>query len=264
MGLSKNAVTLLRVSGWKQNNIELLADSTRDFEGLPTTDQLMEKFESLILESGFNGFPLEVVMTDEWVRYFMVTPAKNSGSMDDLHASAMMRFKNLYGDRLNDWHIEADWDSTCTFLACALPIKLLIRLQQIAEKSKLTLTLLTPNFISLWNFWNKKIKVGSWFGVVNNGYLTLGVIQKNLLCGIRTVLLPAYADKEWLLNYIKREALILNVDETDTLMLCGSVPSMWINNTLALECISLDSSFQEKLPLNMTDSKVLAYSGLIQ
>jgi hypothetical protein len=217
--------------------------------------------------TGCEGLPAEIIVADEWVRMFMVTPPKNCSRIEDCRAAANMRFQSLYGEGVSDWHLEADWDPQYPFLACALPQPLRSALLQVATEHRLTLTSVLPHFIATWNRWHRQLTATSWFGMVHDNTLTLGIVDQQRLCGVRTVSMPDHAwnDPQWLPDYVQREALRLNVSTITSLQLGGAVPGQWATKTIGtLECTRLDGDAQTPSQASRSASLILAHSGLHQ
>lgn len=266
IGLSKDRVALLRLSGWRQRQCQLMADVTLSKDGAMVPAQIVSELGKLIDETNCVGLPVAVIVADEWVRYFIVTPPKNCSRIEDCQAAASMRFQSLYGEAVSDWHIEADWDMKFPFFACALPQSLRSILQQVTVDRRLTLTSVRPHFIMMWNRWHRKLMMpGSWFGMVHDNHLTLGVVDQQKLCGVRTTLLPehAWSDQKWLPDYVLREALRMNVPTATTLQLCGELPGQWTTNRVGpLHCIRLDDVHRTPSQTGLSASLILARSGL--
>jgi hypothetical protein len=266
IGLSKNGIALLRVSGWRQRQCQLLSDVALSEAAMAPT-QIAAELGKLIKETSCDGLPATVIVADEWVRVFVVTPPKNCSRIKDCHAAANMRFQTLYGEAASGWHIEADWDPQHPFLACALHQSLRSGLQQLAADHRLTLTSVLPHFIAVWNRWHRQLTLSNWFGMVHDNHLTLGIVDQQRLCGVRTTSLPEHAwiDQKWLPDYVLREALRLNVPATTSLQLCGEIPGQWTTHTFGpLHCTRLDGIHQTSSRAGLSASLILAGSGLPQ
>jgi hypothetical protein len=267
IGLSKNGITLLRLSGWRQREHQMLADDALSNEEILTPHQIAVQLGQFIKETNCDGLSAEVIVADEWVRMFIVTPPKNCSRIEDCRAAANMRFQSLYGEGVSEWYIEADWDPQHPFAACALPQSLRSALLQVATERRLTLTSILPHFIVSWNRWHRQLTSNSWFGIVNDNLLTLGIIDQGRLCSVRTVLLPEHAweDTQWLPDYILLEGLRLNVSAATSLQLCGAIPGQWMTKAIgSLQCIRLDGDRQTPTQTGQSTSLVLAHSGLQQ
>jgi hypothetical protein len=267
IGLSKNGITLLRLSGWRQRKQQMLADELLSTEDSLTPQRIAAQIGKLIKESGCEGLPVEVIVSEAWVRNFIVTPPKNCSRLEDCRAAANMRFQTLYGEGLGNWYVEADWDPQYPFLSCALPQTLRSVLLQVANEHHLTLTSIVPHFIASWNRWHSQIMSNSWFGLVHENNLTLGIVNAQRLCGVRTVSISedTWNDPQWFSDHVLREALRLNVPATTSLQLCGEVPGQWTTKTFGtLHCMRLDSMLKTPSQTGQSTSLTLASLGLLQ
>jgi hypothetical protein len=265
IGISKNGMTLLRVSGWRQHQVELLADIVLLTEESKSPRHIASQLEKLIKKTNCEGLPTAVIIDDEWARFFMVTPPNNCSRIEDCRAATNMRFQSLYGEAITDWFIEADWDPQHPFLACALPQSLQSELLLVAANCRLTITSIIPHFIATWNHWHQNLPTTSWFGVVNEGQLTLGIVDQDRLCNVRTATLTdnIWDDPEWLPDYINREALRLNVPAINSLQLCGDIPGQWTTCTIGkLQCVRLDGDNHISSQAGKSASLILANIGL--
>jgi hypothetical protein len=156
-----------------------------------------------------------------------------------------MRFRSLYGDSTADWQLQADWNATQSFLACAMPHSLLSVLQRTANAHRLTLVEIMPRFIAHWNRWRKNLNGAAWFGVAYENQLTLGATDSGRLSAVRSTLFPAdgWQDQHRLAEYLNREALRLNLAPPLQLQVCGQIPGQWTNLEVgSMTCIRLDGT----------------------
>jgi hypothetical protein len=265
IGISKNGITLLRVSGWRQQQVEQLADIALSHDELKSPKQISLQLEKLIKKTNCEGLPTAVIVDDDWARFFMVTPPLDCSRIEDCRAASNMRFQSLYGEAASDWLIVADWDPQHPFLACALLQSLQSELLLVAANCRLTITSIIPHFIATWNYWHLKLPSTSWFGIVNEDLLTLGIVDQHRLCNVRTATLIDYIwdDPEWLPDYINREALRLNVPAINSLQLCGDIPGQWTMCTIGeLQCVRLDGDILISSQAGKSTSLILANTGL--
>jgi len=205
---------------------------------------LATQLGTIIQEAKCEGLSASVMIADELVRIFVVVPPKNCGHIEDYRAAAEIRFETLYGESTNGWHIEADWHVQHPFIACAVPQSLSTALRQVATEQRLTLTTLLPHFIATWNRWHRQLISSSWFGFVHDQHITVGLIDQQRPCGVRTIPLPdnAWTDTQWLADHVNCEALCLNVAAPTSLQLCGDLPPQWASSTIgSLQCLRLDT-----------------------
>ena len=247
IGLSRNGITLLRLSGWPNSQSQILFDDALSDQDSLTPAQIAVQLSHLIKVAGCEGMPTEVIMSDEWVRIFIVTPPKNCSRIEDCRAAANMRFQSLYGEGVGEWFIEADLSPQFPFLACAMQKSLRTVLLQVASEHRLTLKSILPHFIASWNRWHRQLDSTSWFGMVHDNNLTLGIVDQKRLFGVRLVSLPnhAWSDPQWLPDHVLREALRLNVPAATSLQLCGAIQGQWTSKTIgSVHCMRLDGDRQ--------------------
>ena len=95
IGVSKIGVTLLRTNGWRQPRALVLADMSVEERLLASSDSLVEQLRNLLNEAKCSRLCATIILADDWVRYFTVTPARNTTRLQDCKASAEMRFHAL-------------------------------------------------------------------------------------------------------------------------------------------------------------------------
>jgi hypothetical protein len=226
IGLSKNAVGLLRTWNWPRRRSELLIERTLDAS---SQQAIANGLRAALVDANCSRMTATVVLADDLTRLFMVTPPNNAERLRDCHAAAAMRFQSLYGEPPHDWKIDADWDARHPFLACAVSRSLLAALQQMSADSRLTLIGIVPQFIAAWNRWQRRKADGAWYGTMHGDTVTLGVIAAHRLTDIRRMTVPADAhhDEGWLSDQVTREALRLALPLPSRIHLAGSAPDRW-------------------------------------
>lgn len=265
IGLSKNGIALIRISGWPQRQSQILFDEALPNQDSLTPAKIAVQLSHLIKEANCVGLQTEVMVSDEWMRIFIVTPPKNCSRIEDCRAAVNMRFQSLYGEGVGEWFIEADLNPKLPFLACAMPKSLHSALLQVASEYRLTLISILPHFIATWNHWHRKLDSTSWFGIVHDTTLTLGIVDQKRLCGVRMVPLPSdpWSDPQWLPEHVLREALRLNVPAASSLQLCGAMPGEWTTKSFgSLHCLRLDGDKQAAARKGDSASLILANTGV--
>lgn len=218
IGLSMQGLALVRVDrSWRGSSSSILADARLAENG---ANGLAMAFDALAAElcvalksAACTRMRAHVVLADDLVRYFMVTPPKNTGSLRDCQAAAQMRFQSLYGESLANWQLEADWHASEPFLACAIPANLTSMLQTILGEQRIRLAEVRPQFIAAWNRWHASIRSDAWFGAVYGCSVIVGVIHEGRLVAVRR-LSSSYdggLTASWLHDILAREALLLNL-----------------------------------------------------
>jgi hypothetical protein len=169
---------------------------------------------------------LQVSVSDDWVRYWMVTPPAGLGSMDELRALAAGRFEQLFGAAAEAWHIEADWSSRRPMLACALPKSLVVALTAVSKHSGCRIASVLPEAVRLFNRDASAIKQDGWicsFGA----HAFLAMLQQGgklkAARQFRFDLKPALPE---VLAKLETEALRLGFDMPANVFLLGDAPAM--------------------------------------
>jgi hypothetical protein len=230
IGLSKDGASVVRTSGWLQTHNEVVAEWTGSQDECTLPESAINKLGVLLKEVDCQGMPAKIILSDIWVRRWMVVPPHNATSIADCQAAASARFQTLFGDAISGWHLAADWDARHPFLACAIPRPLLAALQQLANEHGLVLLEVAPHFVAAWNSWRKHFQAGTWFGVLHQKVLTFALVGQNGPEFVRDVTLPyeAMRDQYRVPEILGREALRLNVPVPMEIRLCGQVPAHWV------------------------------------
>jgi hypothetical protein len=230
IGLSKSGLTLLYSRGlWRQKS-EVVADCRLSEEEAASPELMAVKLRGLLDDARCARLPVRIILADNWVRFWLVTPPQNASRLSDCHAAAAARFQALYGEPLTNWQMTADWDARQPFLACALPHALLVSLQQVGRDCRLALLEIVPQFIAAWNRLRTDLKAGAWLGVMQGDVLSIGAISRQRLCAVRALRLTADAalDPNWLPQQLTREALRLNLPLPSEIQVCGGMPADWV------------------------------------
>jgi hypothetical protein len=244
IGLSKTGAAVARTNGWLRPHGAIVAEFDLADENDAPPERVLARLAALLDEAHCACLPARIILADDWVRRFMVTPPANAASLADCRAAAEVRFATLYGEPMPDWHLAADWDARQPFLACAVPRALLAALQQVAQAHKLVLLEIAPQFVVAWNRFRRDITPGAWFGLLHGQVLMLAVPNENGLNAIREVALPAGVLKSQALmpEMLLREALRMNLAMPSEIRLCGQWPAHWaMQKTGELAFVRLDA-----------------------
>lgn len=237
LGISIDAIALVETRGWGREAVLVAERPLDSTHALPLA--LTTGLAALFNEVQRDRWPLTVVLADELVRLWHVTPPADCTRMADLEAAAALRFQQLYGEPAAGWHVSADWHLQRPFLAAAAPRSLIGALQQASQAHGLTINALAPQFVALFNRWRGQLAAGDWFGVVQDGVLTMGACDGSGVSALRAVAIGAQATSGWLAEHVAREALRLNVPAPQRLRLCGAAPAAW---AAAPNCVLLGDS----------------------
>lgn len=221
LGVAAGAVALVKTSRWGAPPALVAEQACQGAAGL--SDAI-----AAVLGGDYAGWPLTVVLADDLVRLWHVTPPQQAARLADLEAAAALRFQRLYGEPAADWVVRAGWDLDRAFLAAALPRALLAALEQGAAAHQLKLVEVVPQFVALLNRCAGALRPGAWFGTVHDNVLTLGALDAGALIAVRAQALPEAAGGGWLTEHLAREALRLNLAVPARVQLWGAVPSAWL------------------------------------
>jgi hypothetical protein len=217
--ITPQAVRLLRVRRFGQAAPELLAEQALDGAALPAA------LDALLSGQGAGGMAASVVLADELVRLWHVTPPVQAARLADLEAAAALRFHTLYGETPAAWHVSADWNASTPFMAAAIPRALQAAVEAAAQRHGLTLTAVLPHFVAAWNRHARTLKNGAWFGVAQGGVLALGACEDGQLRAVRHIAMPHGAEHYWLTQTVQREALLLGLAAPALVQLSGELPA---------------------------------------
>ncbi len=228
LGVSREAVSLLRSSRWRGAPLSVLAEcacapapgAADDFSAIGVA------LDTVFGGDSYAGWPLSVVLDDALLRIWQVTPPPGASRPDDLDAAAALRFQTLYGDAAADWCLAGDWRPRAPFYA-AVPRALLAQLERVAGAHGMAIVAVVPHFIAAWNRWQGALKPGAWFGQVHGQMLSIGAVEGGRLRAVRALALPHGAEHYWLGQALAREALLLDLAAPELLQLCGHAPPGW-------------------------------------
>lgn len=246
IGVSGHGLALLKTSRWRGERVALLGEQGVDGGAPEATAQALRR---LLGQAGCANWPVSIVLADELVRMWHVTPPRAAARLSDLEAAAALRFQTLYGEPADDWKVVASWDAGRPFLAVAVRRALLAVLEQGARAHQLDIVEVLPQFVAGWNRWRGALGSGAWFGLVHERVLTIGAADGESLAAVRAVALPEGAGQDWLDAHLAREALLLNLAPPERLQLLGQAPPAWCRERAAphVACSRLDAARAETL-----------------
>jgi hypothetical protein len=245
LGVARGGVALVKTSRWGSVPATVLAEAVLD-TGMAAADAAaaLAQAVNVVLDMGaHDGWPLTIVLADELVRLWQVTPPQHATRLADLQAAAAMRFQGLYGEPAAGWELSAGWDAVHPFLAAALPRALHGALHQGAAGHAMKVVEIVPQFVAVQNRWCGALRPGAWFGVVHDDVLTVGAVEGDAITAVRACSVPAGADGLWLAEHLAREALRMNLPAPERAQLWGSVPSEWLESG-AIACTQLGAPEQ--------------------
>jgi hypothetical protein len=225
LGVGVDSLALVRAKDWRSARPALLAEQRLD--PADGAQALAPGLRRLLADTPAAGAAVTVVLADELVRMWQVAPPPAASRVADLQAAAALRFQSLFGAPAAGWRIAGSWDAARPFLAAAVPLALLAELRQGAAEQRLHLVEIVPQFVAALNGWRKLRRPNAWFGLVQDGVLTLAAFDGGALAAVRTAVIPEGAGHEWLESHVAREALLVGAGQPQLLQLCGQAPRAW-------------------------------------
>lgn len=224
IGLAPDGAALVQTSRWPRRRAAVLAERAIT---VAAHAEIVQQLGPLMSEASAVGSPVTVVLSDELVRMWQVTPPPAASRIADLEAAAALRFQSLFGMLAGGWKISADWNAARAFLAAAVPRELLEHLERVAREHRVALVEIVPQFVAAMNQWRKRRRQNAWFGVLQNGAFRVAAFEGSALAALRTVAVPAQADRAWLEDFVARETLRLGIASPACLQICGAAPASW-------------------------------------
>lgn len=247
IGIAGDGIAMVRICRWRAGHT-VLSERRVDAElGLAAIALALRE---LLAELGRGGWPISIVLSDDLVRMWCVTPPPACSRMADLVAAAGLRFKALFGDSAAGWKIAADWQASTPFLAAAVPGALISVIEQAARDHRCHLVEIVPQFVAAMNQCRRLRRPGAWFGALYGQALTIAAFDGPALAAVRTAAVPLLADRGWLESLVAREALRLGLARPDSLQLSGAAPGAWVSHPgrLKFSCSLLDADAARDMP----------------
>jgi hypothetical protein len=228
VGLARDSLTLVRFSRWRGQPATVLAEhALADGDGKDPV-RLGSAFAALFEGVDCAHLPLTVVLADELVRLWQVTPPQGASRAVDIEAACALRFQTLYGESMADWVMSAQLNAIAPFFAAAIPRALHQVLCEQARQLHMTIVDMAPQLIKAFNHHRRALEPDAWFAQVQGSLLTLAAHDGEELLAVRSMAVPANAGLEWLRAQIAREALRLNLPAPKAVQGCGQLPAAWL------------------------------------
>jgi hypothetical protein len=265
IGVAPDRLALVRTSVWGPERARLLGDvrvgdmRVGDMRVGEGAHALAEALARLLGEHATRGWPLTLVLADQLVRMWQVTPPPGSTRLADLQGAAALRFQALFGASAAGWQIQADWSATRPFLAASMPQALLDGMVAGARRHGCAVVAVVPQFVAALNQYRHLRRPGAWFGLVHGGVLSVAAFDGETLASVRTALIPEDADRDWLEGHVAREALRLGLGRPERLQLCGPAPKGWASSPGRLKFAC--TLFEDQLDPLWPDVARLALTG---
>ncbi|MEI8266618.1 MAG: hypothetical protein WCI59_12835 [Betaproteobacteria bacterium] len=177
IGLAPNCVAVVRAGGRLRRAIQDEGTHAWTTASSPSALEVGEALRSLLANMRCRGLRAEVVLSDDLVRHWMVTPPVNARSVDACRLAAQARFVALFDEGTDGWRWGADWRVDRPFLASALPLDWLAMLQQVCSAHGMHLLSVSPELVSVWNRWRRHLCAGDWLASACGGRVTLAALD---------------------------------------------------------------------------------------
>ncbi len=229
IGVARDALTAVRLSRWRGPAATVLAERALQAGEMDDPTKLAAALRALVAGQDCDGLPLNVVLADDLVRLWQVTPPQGASRMADIDAACALRFQTLFGESMAGWRVATAADWRAPFFAAAMPHALFESLSAFARESGMPVVSMSPQFVVAFQRWRKDLLPDAWFALVHGGLLTLGVHDGEQLQAVRSMPMPLDAGTAWLRNQLDREALRLDLPRPQALQCCGQVPHGWVD-----------------------------------
>ena len=218
---------VLQPSGWRSAPT-VVAQWQPDGTAAPAgAAELTAILDGLLTTAAVRRLPTRIVLADSLVRTWTVEPPRNASRYQDCEAAVHMRFQQVFDEPLADWQLSFDAEASQPFLACALRRSVVSALAAVLAAHQLTLLALEPEFVLLWNHWQRRLPAGAWWGLCQDTVLTLGRVQSGRLVALRRLPLPQ-ASSQALIHTVQHEANRWQQPVPTRLGLCGAPPRAWL------------------------------------
>jgi hypothetical protein len=225
IGVASGGVAIARMRFRRPQHFHILAErrtmATEGFSGI------MDALSELLDATPQHKATVSVVLADDLVRMWQVTPPPACSRMSDLQAAAALRYRSSFGADLDGWKIAADYNAIRPFLAVAVPEALVDGIEQLVRERHGQVVQVQPQFVAALNQWSHLCHPGVWFGLVHAHVLTLALFDGAALAAVRSTVVPPGAGCDWLDGCVTREALRVGLHCPERIQLCGSAPAVW-------------------------------------
>lgn len=203
-GLSRRSVTLKQVYKTESGHEE-------DWRGT------MFGLESALRELAGGVSRLEVLVSNHFAHYQLLTPQANMGNLssEEERAYARHRFSQVFGHDADGWELRVSYERAgVSRVACAMATDFLTALSSRAEESGIKLVSVQPYLAAAFNQWRQQIDNRNlWLAVVEQGRLVLARFQDGNWGWLRSV----RVGRRWmedLPDLVLREQHLAGIDAT--------------------------------------------------
>lgn len=132
---------------------------------------------------------LRVFLGGQLVRWQLLEWQPQLASPQELKAYVQLRFRATFGAAADSWRVvHAEPVPGRALPACAIDEALLAELKNLQDTAGATVVSVVPHFSAAFDRWSGSVgKAVAWFGVVEPGVLTLGLLRSGEWHGLRSV-----------------------------------------------------------------------------
>jgi hypothetical protein len=162
----------------------------------PAVDALRDR----LARAGQKPVDLCVRLSTHFVRWQLLPWQDQLSRPQERQAYARLRLRATFGAAADGWRVVgAPAAPGQAWPACAVDEALIAALQALQAPGGVRLRSVSPYFATAYDHWRGHLGRGSaWFGAVEPGALTLGLLQHGHWCGLRTLRLADQEDRAWL------------------------------------------------------------------
>lgn len=190
--------------------------------------------EAVLTPGRWNASTVNVVLSDQLVRYFLVDLAPGVRDAGELKQLAETRFEDIFGLSAQEWEITPDFTPFASrFLACAADRRLLAELRRLFSAANLSLTSIQPFLIREFNHWRRRIRNDlTWFAAAERESVTLALLSRNTWHGLRTHRVGSDFPRQ-LHTYLARDQIACGIG--------GNPARVWVTGSVSAQAAA-DSS----------------------
>nr|WP_315484280.1 hypothetical protein [uncultured Undibacterium sp.] len=263
IGLSQSGIALIRHNNRLIKQVNIVKERGGNADSI---DDCLFNLDGLLKENQCQRLKTKIFLSNNFVRFFVVTPPSNASRFQDCQAAAEVRFHSLFGESPSKWMMSADWQLNHPFLASAIPNSAMVGIKKIANEHHLSILKIEPQLITHLNRLPQKKLPNCWLASFSGGMFELVMMSE---AGIQVIRKMTYSnesiqDKHWLRDTIQREAFRHSIEIPKTFY-CGNQPSrVWMNPVSGVTTwVSLDKNSAHAANMPLSEAIRLANSEQI-
>lgn len=166
----------------------------------PAWQAAVDALRGWLAREGQKPADLSVRLSAHFVRWQLLPWQDQLSRQQERAAYARLRLRGTFGAAAENWRVVgAPAAPGQAWPACAVDEALVGALQSLQSPGGLRLRSVAPYFATAYDHWRGRLGRGSaWFGVVEPGALTLGLLQQGQWRGLRALRLAEHEATPWL------------------------------------------------------------------